>query len=167
MTFVQLISQLAELCLVGQLHQGLPLNLTEAQVDKMHQHLWKLQNTTKSNQSKNEDVISSSERRKQNSDTSPTPIPPATNPAIKSPPERKSYFDEGTPSPEEAESSSIFQLIRSFANITGETIIKPKYFSSGPHIGVEKAFMRRMPQLLMNPLDTLVNNNWDPDRTSM
>lgn len=47
-------------------------------------------------------------------------------------------------------------FIRSFVNL-GEWGIKPDHFLQGPHVGIERAFMRRIPELLMNPWDSLVN----------
>lgn len=149
-----MLSQLAEMTEISLLHQGVPLNMTDDQVDKMHQHLHKL----KKKSSQNENNAS----REYFKD----PLTPINQLAaqkecckkhvnsLEKPQVAKSKSEVPTASQKGTQPS----LIHTFANVTGEFGIKQDYFESGPHVGIEKAFMRRMPELLACPWDSLVND---------
>lgn len=146
-----------ELTTVCQLHQGLPLNLSEHQVDKMHKHLLELQRKSNISPPPNQKHIVAERNqfrelkkyyRKETSCKSNQP-PRVESPEILKPSET-------------ARNSEAFQLlIRTFVNVSGEWGIKPANFAHGPHIGINRAFMRRIPELLLDPWDCLVNETND------
>ncbi|OXA44432.1 Thyroid hormone receptor alpha [Folsomia candida] len=153
LTFPKLLCQLVELTQISQLHQGIPLNLSEHQVDKMHQHLLELQKKSSisppiTNKTPAGEISVQQNQFKEfknycqgtckKSSNSPFPSPKINDATVRN--------------------SEAFQLlIRTFVNTTGEWGIKPNYFTQGPQIGIKQAFMRRIPELLACPWDCLVN----------
>lgn len=131
--------------------------MTEDQVNKMHQHLHYLQKKTGTPQPLNndyfkDDLIPPEELDKQWECCKKHVTPPkslSTSNSSKEAPVSTSLGGNRSASP---------SLIHAFANFTGEWGIQQKFFERAPHVGVEKAFMRRMPELVANPWDTLVND---------
>lgn len=125
--YLQLLSQLVELTQICQLHQGLPLNLTEHQVDKMHRHLLELQK--KSNISP--PLVNKTPAGEQNQFRDLKKYCRSQGTCKESP---TSAITVNAP----ARNSEAFQLlIRTFVNTTGEWGIKPAYFGHGPQIGIK------------------------------
>lgn len=124
--------------------------MTDDQVDKMHQHLHLLQ-------------MKSGERRVNHEPPFPgngTPFVQQQRECCKKfatlekpgfPKTGGSNFPASTP-------ETLPFLIHTFVNVPGEFGIRQDYYEKGAHIGVEKALMRRMPQLLACPWDSLVNS---------
>ncbi|XP_021964015.1 thyroid hormone receptor alpha-A [Folsomia candida] len=153
MLFPRLLSQLSAITEVSHLHQGLPLNLSDDQVDKMHQHLHRLQMKTceqRVNNLRNEQLNENRTHMEQQTGEQ-------RECCKKSVLFKKPVSKLEVPTTSEPASETLPALIHTFVNISNEFGIKQDYFESGPHVGVEKAFMRRMPQLLKNPWDSLVN----------
>ncbi|OXA62243.1 thyroid hormone receptor beta [Folsomia candida] len=153
--FPRLLSQLSAVTEASHLHQGLPLNMSDDQVDKMHKHLHQLQlktceqpvnkyNQDHSNGKPTEQIGEQRECCKKS-------VP------LKKPVSKTDSSKWEVPTTPEPASETLPALIHTFVSISNEFGIKQDYFESGPHVGVEKAFMRRMPQLLKNPWDSLVN----------
>ncbi|OXA64541.1 Thyroid hormone receptor alpha-A [Folsomia candida] len=153
---VYLLSQLANVTQVSELHQGLPLNMSENQVDKMHQHLLQLQKKANTNPSlsrenlkliKNKSIMHEEQRSRIQNECCNKPEVAISNLA-----KLQAINNSGC----EGTIDACHNFIRSFVNL-GEWGIKPDHFLQGPHVGIERAFMRRIPELLMNPWDSLVN----------
>ncbi|OXA44789.1 Thyroid hormone receptor beta [Folsomia candida] len=141
--FPRLLSLLPDITQMAQLHHGLPLNMTDEQVDKMHEHILLLQKKT--SKAPPPDDTYFREKMK-------PPTPKCSNIGhCKGPP----ITTKVTPT-----KPSFPALIHTFAQNPGfgEWGIKPDFFGRGPHLGVERAYMRRIPELLENPLDSLVND---------
>lgn len=137
-----------ELTQISQLHQGVPLNMTEDQVDKMHKHLLALQRKASF------PVLQETERCTRSKEQKECCLKQA-----KSVTSRKvSKLELANQSQPQGISADAFQIIiHSFASLTSNWGIKPDYFAKGAHLGIQNAFMRRIPELLNNPWDCLVD----------
>lgn len=126
-------------------HQGAPLNLSDHQVDKMHQHLLELQRVVNPSSLENNKTFQGREDFRGEKECCRKRLRSAKPPV--------SSDNEQT---EVNQGQNFPSLIHNFACPPGEWGIKPYFFEKGPHVGVKKAFMRRMPKLVTNPLDSLV-----------
>ncbi|OXA44755.1 Thyroid hormone receptor alpha-A [Folsomia candida] len=141
--FPRLLCQLMDVTQASHLHQGVPLDLTDSQVDKMHLHLLKLQKVANPASVVPDNI------------TQPTPREDVNG--EKDCCRKRAMFEKlKTSNFPPTENPGLPALIHNFVRNPGEYGIKPYYFERGPHTGVEKAFMRRMPTLVTNPLDSLV-----------
>ncbi|OXA44523.1 nuclear receptor subfamily 1 group I member 3 [Folsomia candida] len=158
LVFPRLLSQMVGITTVSQLHQGLPLNLTDDQVDKMHLHLLELQKLATTPSSNDTYFQDQSSLRQEDRGQK-------VNQCC-----QKKYTTSMSNISKSSEPSEINEhvnhpsLIHTFSNQPGQWGIKPYFFESGPHQGIEKAFMRRMTELVANPWDSLVS---DVSRLSM
>lgn len=130
------------------MHQGLPLKLTDQQVDKMHEHVLELQKKTSTKPPIYNSIFQSkltprepSTKVKECCKKHMTPVKPQTI-------TESENLEPGKP----------VSLIHTLVTNPGEQGIKFDSFVQGAHIGVGKAFMHRIPELLENPLDSLVRD---------
>ncbi|OXA44702.1 Vitamin D3 receptor [Folsomia candida] len=152
--FPRLLAKLVDITQVGQLYQGFPLKLTEDQVDKMHKHLLELQRVTSTspltdnkyfwdrNNLPEEKLIKQKDCCKKYMSSA------KILDALRH--EKTVEHDKNAP--------AFPFLIHVFASNPGQWGVQPYYFLQGPHKGVERALMRRMPELVENPLDSLVKH---------
>ncbi|XP_021961832.1 nuclear receptor subfamily 1 group D member 2 isoform X1 [Folsomia candida] len=154
--FPRLLSKLPDVTQASQLHQGIPLNMTEDQVNKMHLHLLRLQRGT------NTQTCQSSSTNYFGDDPAPREYLNSEKDCCKkviAAARQSSASSILKPESHKTENSSPFpSLINTFVSHPGEWGIKPEYFEAGPHCGIERAYMRRIPELLSNPWDSLVND---------
>ncbi|XP_035714030.1 uncharacterized protein LOC110857806 isoform X2 [Folsomia candida] len=152
--FPRLLAKLVDITQAAQLYQGFPLKLTEDQVDKMHKHLLELQRVTSTspltdNQYFWDRTDLPEEKLVKRKDCCKKYMSSAKIlDALRR--EKTAEHDKNAP--------TFPLLIHIFASNPGQWGVKPDYFIQGPHLGVERAFMRRMPELVENPWDSLVKN---------
>ncbi|XP_021961840.1 thyroid hormone receptor alpha [Folsomia candida] len=149
LVFPRLLCQLMEVTEAAHLHQGPPMDLTEHQVNKMHLHLLELQKIANPSLDVNTASVLYPSTLREDAGAEKECCKKRLRGA-------KPSVMANNPSTEIQQGQDFPSLIHNFVRNPGEYGIKPYYFEKGPHTGIEKAFMRRMPTLVTNPLDSLV-----------